>query len=353
MERGRALLFWTAYHGRRDSVLALHPLQRGEGQGVQLRARRLLIKYPLDLPVQPPDAAGLYNHRQGRALPHPESGPAETAVYQFDTLSAQEQFTAEDGTELAYYSYQLLTMSVENMDELAPGEAEAAARNLEGFNGRMESLMEESVARGRALGEDAQELHLLGSAALDYYEETRASCYQAGRLVSVRLDTAGFSGGAHANSYTSSALFDLGAGQFLAVQAQLHRAHGVGAQHVVGEDHQHPLRVKEHRALVPAGDNVLVLRPEVRARLQGLRLLQQQLRRSGAEGLRVLGDLGGVDELAGAQVKEGAGGVAVGLVVFSHYVLGPYTMGTVELRLDCEQLAELVGAGGMARLGIG
>ena len=41
------------------------------------------------------------------------------------------------------------------------------------------------------------------------------------------------------------------------------------------------------------------------------------------------------------------------LVVFSHYVLGPYAMGTVELRLDYEQLAELVGAGGMARLGIG
>jgi len=41
------------------------------------------------------------------------------------------------------------------------------------------------------------------------------------------------------------------------------------------------------------------------------------------------------------------------LVVFSHYVLGPYAMGTVELRLDYGQLAELVGAGGMARLGIG
>ena len=244
--------------------------------------------------------------------PPPESGPAETAVYQFDTLSAQEQFAAEDGTELAYSSYQLLTMSVENMDELAPGEAEAAARNMEGFNGRMESLMEESVARGRALGEDAQELHLLGSAALDYYEETRASCYQAGRLVSVRLDTAGFSGGAHANSYTSSALFDLGAGQFIDPTqiAEDPEAFRTGAAELLLEQAE---ALEAHTDFWPEYKDIIARWNE------------------GA----VLFDAEGM------------------LVVFSHYVLGPYTMGTVELRLDCEQLAELVGTGGMARLGIG
>lgn len=244
--------------------------------------------------------------------PPPESGPAATAVYQFDTLSAQEQFTAEDGTELAYYSYQLLTMSVENMDELAHGEAEAAARNLEGFNGRMESLMEESVDRGRALGEDAQELHLLGSAALDYYEETRASCYQAGRLVSVRLDTAGFSGGAHANSYTSSVLFDLGAGQFIDPTqiAEDPEAFRTGAAELLLEQAE---ALEAHTDFWPEYKDIIARWNE------------------GA----VLFDAEGM------------------LVVFSHYVLGPYTMGTVELRLDCEQLAELVGAGGMARLGIG
>ena len=38
-------------------------------------------------------------------------------------------------------------------------------------------------------------------------------------------------------------------------------------------------------------------------------------------------------------------------VVFSHYVLGPYSLGTVELCLDYGELAELVGSGGMERLG--
>ncbi len=244
--------------------------------------------------------------------PPPESGPAATAVYQFDTLSAQEQFTAEDGTELAYYSYQLLTMSVENMDELAPGEAEAAARNLEGFNGRMESLMEESVARGRALGEDAQELHLLGSAALDYYEETSASCYQAGRLVSVRLDTAGFSGGAHANSYTSSVLFDLGAGQFIDPTqiAEDPEAFRTGAAELLLEQAE---ALEAHTDFWPEYKDIIARWNE------------------GA----VLFDAEGM------------------LVVFSHYVLGPYTMGTVELRLDCEHWGVWVGTGGLGGVGWG
>lgn len=239
-------------------------------------------------------------------------GPAETAVYQFDALSAQERFTAEDGTELAHYSYQLPAMSVENMDELSPGEAETAVRNLEVFNGRMASLMEESVARGQTLGEDARELYLLGSAVLDYYEETQSSCYQTGRLVSVRLDTAGFSGGAHTNSYTSSALFDLGAGQFIDPTqiAEDPEAFRLGAAELLLEQAE---TLEERRDFWPEYEDIIVRWNEG----------------------TVLFDPEGM------------------LVVFSHYVLGPYTMGSVDLRLDYEQLAELVGTGGMARLGIG
>lgn len=232
-------------------------------------------------------------------------------IYQFDTLSAQERFTAADGTELAYYSYQLLTMSVENMDELAPAEAEAAKRNMEGFNGRMASLMEESVTRGRLMGEDAQEVYLLGSAALSYYDETQASCYQAGRLVSVRLDATGFTGGAHPNSYTSSVLFDLGTGQFI-----------------------DPTQIAEDPEAFRTGAAAL--------------LLEQ------ADALEIKSSFW--PEYADIIAAWNEGTVLFDqegmLVVFSHYVLGPYVMGTVELRLDYGQLADLIGAGGMARLGI-
>ena len=40
------------------------------------------------------------------------------------------------------------------------------------------------------------------------------------------------------------------------------------------------------------------------------------------------------------------------LVVYSTYELGPYVMGEVELRLSYEELAGLIGDGGLARLGM-
>ena len=38
--------------------------------------------------------------------------PAPQPLYQWETMTAQNKFAAEDGTELMYYSYQLLTLSV-------------------------------------------------------------------------------------------------------------------------------------------------------------------------------------------------------------------------------------------------
>ena len=39
-------------------------------------------------------------------------------------------------------------------------------------------------------------------------------------------------------------------------------------------------------------------------------------------------------------------------VTFSTYELGPYALGTVELRADYRELAELLGPGGLERLGL-
>ena len=162
------------------------------------------------------------------------------------------------------------------------------------------------------MGEEAQEAYLLGSASLDYYDVTEASYYQAGRLVSVRMDTGGFTGGAHANSYTSSALFDLSIGQFIDPTqiAEAPETFRTGAAELL---------LEQAEALEERGDFWPEYADIIAAWNEGTVLFDQ-------EGM---------------------------LVVFSHYVLGPYAMGTVELRLDYGQLAELVGAGGMARLGIG
>ena len=41
------------------------------------------------------------------------------------------------------------------------------------------------------------------------------------------------------------------------------------------------------------------------------------------------------------------------LAVYSPYLLGPYSMGEVELRLTYEELAELAGPGALEHLGMG
>ena len=40
-------------------------------------------------------------------------------------------------------------------------------------------------------------------------------------------------------------------------------------------------------------------------------------------------------------------------VVYSPYVLGPYALGTVELKVSYQEIEDLLGPGGQERLGIG
>lgn len=247
-----------------------------------------------------------------RSVSEPPEAEGEKPLYQLDTLSAQEWFSAGDGTELARYSYQLPTLTVSNLEELSPQSRAAAERNMDSFNTKMVNLLDESVAQGRAMGEDAQAAYEAGSAALGYYDETSASCYQAGRILSVRLDTGSYTGGAHPNSYTSSLLFDLGAGQFIdaAQIAEDPETFRVNAAALLLERAE---ALDERDSFWPEYADIIACWNE------GTVLFD-------AEGMRV---------------------------VFSHYVLGPYSMGTVELRLSYGELAALVGAGGMERLGRG
>ena len=137
----------------------------------------------------------------------------QVPVYSFDTMTAEERFTAEDGTELAYYSYQLQSMAVENLKKLSPEDREAAERNAENFNEKMNDLLDKSVEIGRQMGANAQTVP--GSAGLPYYDVTVSESVLCGQIVSVRMDNTSYSGGAHPNSYTNSYLFDLATGQFI------------------------------------------------------------------------------------------------------------------------------------------
>lgn len=235
----------------------------------------------------------------------------EQAAYSFAPLAAAESFTAGDGSgELARYDYQLLTLSAANLDSLSPIEKGVAERNIESFNKRMEALLADSVALGSQIGADALRAHEQGSAAYPYYDETQASAYLAGQIISVRLDNGSFTGGAHPNSYTSSLLFDLGSGQFIdpAQIAESPESFRTGAAELL-------------LAQAEALDVREFFFPEYAETIAHWN-----------EGT-VLFDEEGME------------------VFFSCFELGPYAMGPVALRLDYAQLADLVGENGLTRLG--
>lgn len=260
--------------------------------------------------------AGLEGERTAAPVqpetPPPALPPVEPE-YQLDAAAAENTFTAEDGTEVAHYSYTLLTLAVVNEGELSQETAEAAGRNVDVFNETMAALMEKSAETGRVMGEDA----LVGYTARDrdsvyYYDETSARGILLGEIISVRLDNERFTGGAHPNRYASSFLFDLRAGQFInPLQiADTPEEFRMGAAVVLME------KLEEREDIL---EDCWPEYPEIISRWN--------------EGT-VLFD------------EEGM------LVVFSPYELGPYTMGEVELRVTNEELASLVGEGGLRRLGV-
>lgn len=254
----------------------------------------------------------------GGSTSHPapaqESLPAADVrpAYQWDTMTARNQYAAEDGTELMYYAYQLVTLSVSNMEELPREEAEAARRSVENFNSKMTALMDESVEVGQVMMEDAAQLYgERGTAGLPFYDETSASCWQTGDILSVRVSGSSYAGGAHPNRCDVGYLFDLRSGQFI-----------------------DPTQIADKPEAFRAGAAALLVEKaeELECRSE------------------YWSDYAGVIDHwnEGTVLFDGDGM----LVVYSPYLLGPYSMGEVELRLSYDELAELAGPEALERLGI-
>lgn len=236
-------------------------------------------------------------------------------VYQLEPVSVTQSACSEDkrAQELASCDYQLLALSVANLEALPPAEAEAAERVAEAFNDRMTGMMEELEADGRTVSRDAKNAYKDGYWLEAYYDEVSASGTVMGEVVSVRIDRSSYTGGAHPNSYASACLFDLTAGQFILDPSQLADDPAAFLTGAAG------MLVEKAGAIRKNRDAYWQDYAEIISRWN--------------EGT-VLFD------------EEGM------LVVYSTYELGPYSMGEVELRLDWEELAELMGPGGLARLGM-
>lgn len=253
--------------------------------------------------------------------PMPDRNTAQVPEYQepdyrFDAVTTAERIEAEDGTILARYSYQILSMSVSNLEKLSPEVQEAVERSVENFNKCMGDLLDRSLESGRELGNSAQELYEDEASfkAFPFYDETSIDSVVTGQIVSVRVDNASYAGGAHPGSYTSSYLFDLSVGQF--IDASQIAEDPLAFQTGVAE-----LLVEKAEAL---GEEYTAgywenYRDIIRTWNEGTVLFSQ-------EGMTV---------------------------VYSPYELGPYAMGAVELFASYDELAELLGPGGLAHLGVG
>lgn len=250
---------------------------------------------------------------QERSASGPEA--AGTAVYQLEPVTVSQSVHSRDkkARELARWEYQLLTLSVANPEELSSADQEAAGRNTETFNARITALMEEYAEHGLSMGSDAEKIYGDGYFLEAYYDEAAAAGSVLGEVVSVRIDRTGYTGGAHPNSYATSLLFDLEAGQFIPDATQLAddpQAFQSGAAEMLVEKAE---AIHENREAYWQDYAEIISRWN-----EGTVLFDE-------EGM---------------------------LAVYSAYELGPYAMGAVELRLNWEELADLMGPGGLARLGV-
>lgn len=235
----------------------------------------------------------------------------EEPVYEIVPFTTGNQIQAEDGTVLAVYNYQIVQLALGNADAVSPADAEAAERNIEAFNSRMRAAVDEMAEQGEAMAADAAEVYgEYGFLAAEYEDDAETSAVFCGEILSVCLRRGSYTGGAHPNRYTESLLFDLGAGQFTdPIQlADNPAAFLSGAAELLLE------KAEDH----PAYDSFWQDYTDLIARWN-----------------------------EGAVLFDGEGMT----VVYSPYEIAPYGMGAVELRLDWEELAPLLGPDGMARLG--
>ena len=258
--------------------------------------------------------AGL-NGAPATPLPAPKEPEAPELLYQLEPLSVSRCTRSEDtaDVELASCEYQLLTLTVANTDALSPMEAVAAQRNVETFTARMTGLLEEFEAYGRAISGDAQSAYEDGYFFEAYYDSVAASGSIVGEVVSIRLDRNVWTGGAHPNSYVSGYLFDLASGQFIMDPGQL---------------------ADDPAAFQTGAAELLVEKADGEKDLSwGYWDDYRDIIRSWSSGVSVLDETGMT-------------------VVYAPYELGCYAIGEIELHLDWEELADLLGPGGLAKLGV-
>lgn len=241
------------------------------------------------------------------AAPEADPGPALTplppaagAVYSFPKTVEGAVFPSG-----ARYDYVVPKLRVDNFADLSPEEQARAVQTTRAFNERMDRVLKDALLRGEAMGRE--------SSAPDQYDELTASVTQVGRVLSVRMDSSTYAGGAHPMTAAAGYLFDLDAGEFISPAA-------------LGRDPD---------AFRQAVAELLTERAEAES---------EEVRAGYWPDYRDI--LAHWDQAAVLLDREGME------VVFSPYALGPYALGEVSFHLPFRDLAELLGREGLARVGL-
>lgn len=241
-----------------------------------------------------------------------EPAPVEP-IYIFENTVREKSFTLTDGgEEIASYSYSIPMLRVENEDELSASDREVSQRNVLAFNQEMETVLADAVSFGESLGEDMRLIFEEEEQRWVGRDENVGTATRSGEIITVLFRCYYYGGGAHPNTYSVSRTFDLTLGQFIdpaqiADDPEAFRT-GVAALLItqaegLGEDYTEGFW-DDYRDIISNWNDTTVLFDE--------------------EGMTV---------------------------VFSAYELGPYAMGPVELSLSYEDMADVLGSGGLAHLG--
>ena len=247
--------------------------------------------------------------------PPPEEPKEELPEYVFEktALRAEEQALRDSGEVVGYYTYELPQMYIANENNLTEEGRTTALQNAETFNTRMREVLDEAVHNGEEMLR-YQEI-LVEEESVDFVvcDELSSNVYRVGQIVSVVSQCYYYGGGAHPFSYTVTYVYDLSVGQFID-PAQ------------IGDD------------------------PE-KFRTAAAQLLIEHAESLGED--YVDGYWADYQEIISRWNETAVFFDDTGMtVIFSAYELGPYAMGPVELTLTYEELADVIGEGGLTHLGV-
>ena len=248
--------------------------------------------------------------------PAPSQEQVEKQVPQYvfeGTFFAEDHILRDSGEVIGYYRYELPQMTVGNEGSLSEADRTAALHSAEVFNARMNELLEEAVRYGAEMLEDQKLLEEEEPVAFVVCDELSSTVYRSGQIVSVVSQCYFYGGGAHPNSYTLTHTFDLSAGQFID-PAQ------------IGDDPE-GFRVAAAELLIEHAES-----------------FDEDYTEGYWADYRDI--ISRWNETAVLFDEKGM------TVIFSAYELGPYAMGPVELSLTYEELADVIGEGGLTHLGV-